>query len=90
MLGTIKKDMINSTDIASFYDVNDRKFIAIDTTRSGRILEIRLCSNLDGSVEAKYRTDRIIYLEDISIEEDEQDLDLDALAFYEDYFQEVC
>lgn len=84
-----KKDLINSNEIATFYDVDDKRFIAIDTTSSGRIIEIRLCSSPFGEVFAKFHAKKIIYMEDVTLGSCYEALDLDSLSYYEDRFEEV-
>lgn len=87
----------SNTQTQHLYNVQNRKYIILGTTESGRIKYIRFYredNNGYGVLEAEYKPTGIIYLEQVSWEvEDESEnyfaLDTDALAYYEDRFEAV-
>lgn len=91
-----RKDELNSGETASFYDVDDTRFITVQHTPSGRVVEIRLCFTLDGSIFARFEANRSIYVEQLTFEyvDDEtgeqfRGMPLDWLEYMEECFSEI-
>lgn len=96
-LNVLRKNESASFNEVSIYDVTNDKYIAIDTTPSDRVTGIRFMDlNAGGDCcVAKFEPKTVIYRSQLTctvsdLDEDYFALDLDALTYMEDCFQEVC
>ena len=66
------KDEINSNEIVNYYDVDARRFIAVQHTPSGRVEEIRLVYVDQRGEFARFTPKGILYLDQLSEEYEDE------------------
>lgn len=86
-----------STKVQNLYNVAKSRYIIIGTTEAGRIKYVRFYEEEEdgyGALIAAYHPTRILYLEQVTceVEDDGENyfaLDTDMLSYMEDYFEAV-